>query len=326
MQYVNLGKAGVKVSRICLGMMSYGSREWREWVLGENEARPIVQRAAELGINFYDTANVYSLGASEEVTGKLLKEVFPGRDEYVVATKVHGPMGKKPNQQGLSRKHIFESMDASLRRLKLDYVDLFQIHRWDDATPIEETMAALHDLVKAGKTRYIGASSMYAWQFAKALYTADLNSWTRFVTMQNQYNLIYREEEREMIPLCLDQQIGIIPWSPLARGFVMGNRTRDKKGDTARARTDEFAYKLYYHERDFAIADRVGEVAARLSLSRAKIAMAWVLNKPGITCPILGATKLQHLEDAVAAVDIKLSADDMKALEELYQPKPVAGI
>jgi len=306
--------------------MSYGSREWREWVLGENEARPIVQRAAELGINFYDTANVYSLGASEEVTGKLLKEVFPGRDEYVVATKVHGPMGKKPNQQGLSRKHIFESMDASLRRLKLDYVDLFQIHRWDDATPIEETMAALHDLVKAGKTRYIGASSMYAWQFAKALYTADLNSWTRFVTMQNQYNLIYREEEREMIPLCLDQQIGIIPWSPLARGFVMGNRTRDKKGDTARARTDEFAYKLYYHERDFAIADRVGEVAARLSLSRAKIAMAWVLNKPGITCPILGATKLQHLEDAVAAVDIKLSADDMKALEELYQPKPVAGI
>ena len=326
MQYVNLGKAGMKVSRICLGMMSYGSREWREWVLGENEARPIVQRAAELGINFYDTANVYSLGASEEVTGKLLKEVFPGRDEYVVATKVHGPMGKKPNQQGLSRKHIFESMDASLRRLKLDYVDLFQIHRWDDATPIEETMAALHDLVKAGKTRYIGASSMYAWQFAKALYTADLNSWTRFVTMQNQYNLIYREEEREMIPLCLDQQIGIIPWSPLARGFVMGNRTRDKKGDTARARTDEFAYKLYYHERDFAIADRVGEVAARLSLSRAKIAMAWVLNKPGITCPILGATKLQHLEDAVAAVDIKLSADDMKALEELYQPKPVAGI
>ena len=326
MQYVNLGKAGMKVSRICLGMMSYGSREWREWVLGENEARPIVQRAAELGINFYDTANVYSLGASEEVTGKLLKEVFPGRDEYVVATKVHGPMGKKPNQQGLSRKHIFESMDASLRRLRLDYVDLFQIHRWDDATPIEETMAALHDLVKAGKTRYIGASSMYAWQFAKALYTADLNSWTRFVTMQNQYNLIYREEEREMIPLCLDQQIGIIPWSPLARGFVMGNRTRDKKGDTARARTDEFAYKLYYHERDFAIADRVGEVAARLSLSRAKIAMAWVLNKPGITCPILGATKVQHLEDAVAAVDIKLSADDMKALEELYQPKPVAGI
>lgn len=326
MQYVNLGKAGAKVSRICLGMMSYGSREWREWVLGENEARPIVQRAAELGINFYDTANVYSLGASEEVTGKLLKEVFPGRDEYVIATKVHGPMGKKPNQQGLSRKHIFESMDASLRRLKLDYVDLFQIHRWDDTAPIEETMAALHDLVKAGKTRYIGASSMYAWQFAKALYTADLNGWTRFVTMQNQYNLIYREEEREMIPLCLDQHIGIIPWSPLARGFVIGNRTRDKKGATARARTDEFAYKLYYQEQDFAIADRVGEVAARLGLSRAKIAMAWVLNKPGITCPIVGATKPQHVEDAVDAVGITLSADDMKALEELYRPKPVAGI
>ncbi len=325
MQYVKLGKAGVKVSRICLGMMSYGSREWREWVLGENEARPIVQRAAELGINFYDTANVYSLGASEEVTGKLLKEVFAGRDEYVVATKVHGPMGKKPNQQGLSRKHIMESMDASLRRLKLDYVDLFQIHRWDDTTPIEETMAALHDVVKAGKTRYIGASSMYAWQFVKALYTADLNGLTRFATMQNQYNLIYREEEREMIPLCLDQGIGIIPWSPLARGFVMGNRTRDKKGATARARTDEFAYKLYYQEQDFAIADRVGEAAARLGLSRAKIAMAWVLNKPGITCPILGATKLQHVEEAVDAVEITLSTDDMKALEELYRPKPVAG-
>ena len=326
MQYVNLGKAGVKVSRICLGMMSYGSREWREWVLGENEARPIVRRAAELGVNFYDTANVYSLGISEEVTGKLLKEIFPGRDEYVVATKVHGPMGNKPNQKGLSRKHIMESMDASLRRLKLDCVDLFQIHRWDPTTPIEETMAALHDLVKAGKTRYIGASSMSAWQFAKALYTADLNGWTRFVTMQNQYNLIYREEEREMIPLCLDQQIGIIPWSPLARGFVMGNRTRDKKGDTARARTDDFAYKLYYQETDFAIADRVGEVATRLGLSRAKVAMAWVLNRPGITSPILGATKLQHVEDAVAAVDVTLSAGDMKALEELYQPKQVAGI
>jgi aryl-alcohol dehydrogenase (NADP+) len=307
-------------------MMSYGSREWREWVLGENEARPIVRRAAERGVNFYDTANVYSLGISEEVTGKLLKEVFPGRDEYVVATKVHGPMGNKPNQKGLSRKHIMESMDASLRRLKLECVDLFQIHRWDPTTPIEETMAALHDLVKAGKTRYIGASSMSAWQFAKALYTADLNGWTRFVTMQNQYNLIYREEEREMIPLCLDQQIGIIPWSPLARGFVMGNRTRDKKGDTARARTDDFAYKLYYQETDFAIADRVGEVATRLGLSRAKVAMAWVLNRPGITSPILGATKLQHVEDAVAATDITLSADDMKALEELYQPKQVAGI
>jgi aryl-alcohol dehydrogenase (NADP+) len=326
MQYVNLGKAGVKVSRVCLGMMSYGSREWREWVLGENEARPIVRRAAELGVNFYDTANVYSLGVSEEVTGKLLKEIFPGRDEYVVATKVHGPMGNKPNQKGLSRKHIMESMDASLRRLKLDCVDLFQIHRWDPTTPIEETIAALHDLVKAGKTRYIGASSMSAWQFAKALYTADLNGWTRFVTMQNQYNLIYREEEREMIPLCLDQQIGLIPWSPLARGFVMGNRTRDKKGDTARARTDDFAYKLYYQEADFAIADRVGELATRLGLSRAKVAMAWVLNRPGITSPILGATKLQHVEDAVAAVDVTLSAEDTKALEELYQPKQIAGI
>ncbi len=326
MHYVNLGKSGLKVSRVCLGMMSYGDKRWREWTLGEEEARPIVRRAAELGINFYDTANVYSQGVSEEITGKLLKEIYAGRDEYVVATKVHGVMGEGPNQRGLSRKHILESMDASLRRLGLAYVDLYQTHRWDPVTPIEETLAALDDLVRAGKTRYIGASSMYAWQFAKALYTADLRGWSRFVSMQNHYNVIYREEEREMIPLCLDQGIGIIPWSPLARGFVIGNRTAQKGGDTARARSDGFAHSLYYQPTDFEIADRVGQVAERLGLPRARVALAWVLGKAGITCPIVGATKLSHVDDAVAAVDIRLDDEDVARLEAPYRPKPVLGM
>ena len=326
MQYVNLGKAGVKVSRICLGMMSYGDKAWREWTLSEDNGRPIVRRAAELGVNFYDTADVYSNGASEEVTGRLLKEVFRSRDEYVVATKVFNPMGEKPNQRGLSRKHILEAIDASLRRLSLEYVDLYIIHRWDASVQAEETLQALHDVVRVGKALYIGASSMPAWQFAKALFLQAQHGWSRFVSMQNHYNLIYREEEREMIPLCVDQGIGITPWSPLARGFVVGNRSRDKKGETARSRSDGFAYQLYYQESDFAIADRVGEVAARTGLSRAKVALAWMLGKPYITSPIIGATKLQHLEEAVAATEVTLPTEDVKALEELYQPQPVAGI
>lgn len=325
MQYVNLGKAGVKVSRICLGMMSYGAKSWREWILSEDEGRPIVHRAAELGVNFYDTADVYSNGASEEVTGRLLKETFRSRDEYVVATKVFNPMGDKPNQRGLSRKHILEGIDASLRRLKLDYVDLYIIHRWDGTVPAEEALEALHDVVKAGKALYIGASSMSAWQFAKALYLQELHGWTRFVSMQNHYNLIYREEEREMMPLCMDQGIGITPWSPLARGFVMGNRTRDKQGETTRSKSDEFAYKLYYTDADFAIADRVGEIASRLGFSRAKVALGWMLGKPHITSPIIGATKSPHIEEAVAALEAKLGAEDVKALEELYRPKWVMG-
>jgi len=326
MHYVNLGKAGVKVSRICLGMMSYGDKAWRDWTLSEDDGRPIVRRAAELGVNFYDTADMYSNGASEEVTGRLLKDVFRSRDEYVVATKVFNPMGEKPTQRGLSRKHILEAIDASLRRLRLEYVDLYIIHRWDASVQAEETLRALHDVVRAGKALYIGASSMPAWQFAKALFLQAQHGWSRFVSMQNHYNLIYREEEREMIPLCVDQGIGITPWSPLARGFVVGNRTRDKKGDTVRSRSDGFAYQLYYQESDFAIADRVGDVAARTGLSRAKVALGWMLGKPYITRPIIGATKLQHLEEAVAATEVTLDANDVKALEEPYQPKPVAGI
>ena len=326
MQYVKLGHAGVEVSRICLGMMSYGDKAWRDWTLGEDDARPLVRRAAELGVNFFDTADVYSNGMSEEVTGRLLKEIFPSRQEYVVATKVFNAMGEKSNQRGLSRKHILEGIDASLARLDLDYVDLCIIHRWDASVQAEETLEALHDVVKAGKALYIGASSMYAWQFAKALFLQRQHGWARFVSMQNHYNLVYREEEREMIPLCVDQGIGITPWSPLARGFVIGNRTRDKKGETARSRSDGFAHQLYYRDSDFAVADRVGEVAARTGLSRANVALGWMLGKPYITSPIIGATKLQHIEDAAAAVAVKLTAADVKALEEGYQPKPVAGI
>jgi 1-deoxyxylulose-5-phosphate synthase len=325
MQYVNLGKAGIKVSRICLGTMTFGSRKWRSWMLEEQEAGPIYRRAAELGITFFDTADVYSLGVSEEITGRALKDIFKGRDEFVVATKVHGRMGEKPNQQGLSRKHILNGIDASLRRLGLDYVDLYQIHRWDPHTSIEETMEALHDVVRAGKARYIGASSMYAWQFAKALFTADQHGWTRFVSMQNHYNLIYREEEREMIPFCVDQGIGVIPWSPLARGFVMGNRIREKGGETIRAKDDDFAHRMYYQNVDFDIADRVGMLAGRLGIARATLALAWMLHKPGITSPIVGTTKLQHLEQAVPAIDVKLTRDDIAYLEELYRPKGVLG-
>ncbi len=326
MEYVGLGKTGLKVSRICLGMLTFGSPSWRDYMLTEAEGRPIVRRAVELGVNFFDTANVYSLGVSEQITGRLLKEFFTARDEYVVATKVCEPMGDKPNQSGLSRKHILDSVDASLRRLGLDHVDLYQIHRWDEATPIEETLEALHDVIKAGKARYIGASCLSAWQFAKALYTADRHHWTRFVSMQNQYNLIYREDEREMIPLCIDQGIGIIPWSPLARGFLTGTRTPDKGGETARAKSDAYAHSMYYKNIDFEIVQRVADVAERLGISRAQVALAWMLHKPAVTSPIIGVTKLRHLEEAIASLEIKLSQSVIASLEELYQPKQVLGL
>lgn len=325
MQYTKLGKTGLEVSRICLGMMSYGDPNWREWILGYNEGLPIVQRAVEAGINFYDTANMYSIGVSEEVTGRYMREFFNTRDEYVIATKVFFQMGEAANQGGLSRKHIMDSVDASLQRLGMEYIDLYQIHRWDYGVPIEETMEALHDVVKAGKVRYIGASSMYAWQFAKAQFIADANAWTRFVSMQNHYNLIYREEEREMNPQCLDMGVGLIPWSPLARGFLAGNRTRDKSGDTARSKSDGFAHGMYYQDIDFDIVDRAKELGEKHGKSAAQISLAWMLHKSGVTAPIIGATKIKHLDEAIAAVDINLSDDEVAYLEELYQPKPILG-
>ena len=324
MEYVNLGRSGLKVSRICLGTMTYGTPQWREWVLSEQDSRPFIKRALELGINFFDTADMYSEGLSEEVLGRALRD-FARRDEMVIATKVYHSMGDKPNQAGLSRKHILAAMDASLRRLGTDYVDLYQIHRWDYETPIEETLAALHDLVKAGKARYVGASSMWAWQFAKALYLADLHGWTRFASMQDHYNLVYREEEREMLPLCRAEGIGVIPWSPLARGFLMGNRRPDKTGETTRARTDSFAHQMYYRESDFVVVERVGELAQRRGVSPAQIALAWLLHQPGVTAPIVGASKMTHLEDAVAALQVRLSDQELASLQEPYQPHPVLG-
>lgn len=325
MDYVNLGRTGLKVSRICLGMMTYGTPAWREWVLDEEQSRPFVKRALELGINFFDTADMYSLGISEEVTGRALRD-FARRDEVVLATKVYFPIGEGANNRGLSRKHIMEAIDNSLRRLDTDYVDLYQIHRWDAETPIEETMEALHDVVKAGKARYIGASSMYAWQFAKAQYTADLHGWTRFVAMQNHYNLIYREEEREMMPFCIDQGVGVVPWSPLARGFLSGNRQRQSQGDTLRAKTDTYAHKMYYQDNDYDVVERVVSVAeGKPNVSPAQVALAWLLHRPGVSAPIIGASKMSHLEDAVAAVDVKLSEEEMMLLEEPYRPHPVLG-
>jgi len=324
MEYVNLGKTGLKVSRICLGTMTYGTSEWRDWVLDDAESRPFIQRALEMGINFFDTADMYSVGVSEEVVGRALKD-FAQRDKVIIATKVYNPMSDDPNDRGLSRKHIMDAIDNSLRRLGTDYVDLYQTHRWDYETPIEETMEALHDVVKAGKARYIGASSMYAWQFAKAQYTAGRHGWTRFVSMQNHYNAIYREEEREMIPLCLDQNVGLIPWSPLARGFLAGNRTPDKKGDTVRAETDGFAHQLYYTDTDFQIVERVVELAQKHGRSPAQVALAWILRQPGVVAPIIGASKMSHLEEAVAALEIELADDECSYLEELYQPRPILG-
>jgi 1-deoxyxylulose-5-phosphate synthase len=324
MEYVRLGSTGLKVSRICLGTMTYGTPEWRPWVLDEAGSRPFIKRAIEAGINFFDTADMYSRGASEEVVGRALKD-FTTRDQAVVATKVFYPMGDGPNDRGLSRKHIFAAIDASLRRLGTDYVDLYQIHRFDAGTSIEETVEALHDVVKAGKARYLGASSMSAWRFEKMLRVADAHGWTRFVSMQNHYNLVYREEEREMMPLCREDGIGVIPWSPLARGFLAGNRRRGERGDTIRAKTDEFSHQLYYADSDFTIADRVAALAAGRGLKPAQIALAWLLAQPGVTAPIVGASKAGHLEDAIGSLDVRLSEDERRGLEELYQPHPVLG-
>ncbi len=323
MEYVKLGRTGLTVSRICLGCMSYGDpgRGNHAWTLDEAASRPFLARALDLGINFFDTANVYSDGSSEEIVGRALLEMT-SRDELVIATKVHGRMRPGANGGGLSRKHILSEIDRSLRRLGTDYVDLYQIHRWDPKTPIEETLEALHDVVKSGKARYLGASSMWAWQFAQALYLADLHGWTRFVSMQDHYNLLYREEEREMLPLCADQGIGVLPWSPLARGRL----TRDWDGATARSETDEFGRTLYdTSDSDREIARRVAEVAAARDVPRAQVALAWHLTKPVVTAPIVGATKLHHLDDAVAALDLDLTADEVARLEEPYVPHGVAG-
>ncbi len=324
MQYLNLGRTGLKVSRLCLGMMTYGSTKWRAWVLDEEQGRPIIQKAVESGINFFDTANAYSKGVSEEITGRALRD-FSRREEVVIATKVFFPYNEKPNQGGLSRLHILRAVEDSLRHLGTDYIDLYQIHRYDPETPLDETLEALHDLVKSGKVCYIGASSMYAWQFTKSLYLADLHNWTRFISMQNHYNLVYREEEREMIPVCLAEGIGIIPWSPLARGFLAGNRSREDWGETIRAKTDGFGQTLYYRDADFQIVERVEEVAQQRGVSPAQIALAWILHKPGITSPIIGASKMYQLEEALAALEISLTPEEMTILEELYQPHPVLG-
>jgi 1-deoxyxylulose-5-phosphate synthase len=323
MDQIRLGSTGLHVSRVCLGMMSYGNDSDRPWALDEAAAEPIIRRAVEGGITFFDTADVYSQGASEVATGRLVGKLL-SRDEAVIATKVHGQMTPGPNGRGLSRKHVLSAIDASLQRLGMDYVDLYQIHRWDKETAIEETMEALHDVVSAGKARYIGASSMYAWQFARAQHVAERNGWTPFVSMQNHYNLLYREEEREMIPLCINDGIGIIPWSPLARGLLTGTRTREGERRTTRAQTDGFQDVLY-GTADFDVVDRLDEVAGERGLPPAQVALAWLLHKPGVTAPIVGATRLEHLEDALAAAELTLSAEEIARLEEPYVPHPVIG-
>lgn len=324
MEYVRFGSTGMKVSRICLGCMSYGgATETWPWALDEEQSRPHIQHALELGINFFDTANVYSAGRSEEIVGKALRDFAASRDEVVIASKVFFPMGPGPNDAGLSRKHILSSIDASLKRLGTDYVDLYQIHRWDYNTSIEETLEALNDVVRAGKARYIGASAMFAWQFATALYTSDLHGWARFVSMQPHYNLIYREEEREMLPLCQDQRIAVIPYSPVAKGLLTRKPSKERN-ETLRAQTDAVGKRLY-HEEDLAIAGRVYEVAEARGLPMAQIAIAWLLSKRVVTAPIIGATKTQHLDDAAAAVSVQLTADEIRHLEEAYQPHPILG-
>jgi aryl-alcohol dehydrogenase-like predicted oxidoreductase len=324
MRYVNLGATGLRVSRVCLGMMSFGNDSDRPWVLDEDAAEPIVRAAVEGGVTFFDTADTYSAGASEVATGRLLSKLLT-RDELVVATKVFMPMTPGENGGGLSRKHVLSAIDASLERLRLDYVDLYQIHRWDSRTPIEETMGALHEIVQAGKARYIGASSMFAWQFSKAQHIAERRGWTRFVSMQNHYNLIYREEEREMIPLCIDQGVGVIPWSPLARGVLAGTRTREGDRLTTRAGGDPFTDYLYNQPTDFDVVERVAELAARRGVPPAQIALAWLMHKPGVTAPIVGATKPAHLRDALAAEQLTLSDEEIASLEEPYVPHPVLG-
>jgi aryl-alcohol dehydrogenase-like predicted oxidoreductase len=330
MKFTTLGNTGITVSRLCLGCMSYGGGEMPEWAQGtrgwhvnKEDAREHFAMALDAGINFFDTADVYSAGLSEEITGFYLNEMA-SRDDIILATKVHGVMGAGPNRRGLSRKHILEACDNSLRRLRMDYIDLYQIHRWDSKTPIEETLDALDSLVRAGKVRYLGASSMAAWQLSKALYTAKENRWHRFVAMQNHYNLVYREDEREMIPLCMDQGLAVIPWSPLARGFLTGTRKRDG-GSTARSQNDGFAKEMYYSEDDFAVVDAVADVARRRGVSAAQVACAWVLQAPGVTAPIIGATKPQHLKELIAAVDLTLSDEEVAALEKPYRPHGILG-
>ena len=323
MEYLRLGSTGLKVSRICLGMMSYGHRAERAWYLDEAAAEPIVAAAVDGGITYFDTADTYSDGVTEQFTGRLLGKLFARRDDYVLATKVYFPMGPGPNDRGLSRKHVLSAIDASLERLGTDYVDLYQIHRWDYETPIEETMAALHEVVQAGKARYIGASSMFAWQFAKAQHVAERNGWTSFISMQNHYNLLYREEEREMFPLCADQGVGVLPYSPLARGVLAGNRNRAGERRTARAGADPLSDERYITSGDFDVADRLAEVAAARGAPPAQVALAWVLHNPAVTAPIIGATKISHVADALAAAQLDLSGAEVQRLEELYQPHPV---
>lgn len=324
MEYVRLGSTGLEVSRLCLGCMSYGDPFWRSWILDEREARPHFKKALELGINFFDTADMYSRGVSEEVTGKLLGEMA-SREEYVLATKVFFPMGEGPNQKGLSRKHILAACDASLGRLGTDYIDLYQIHRWDEHTPLEETLESLDSLVRAGKVRYLGASSMAAWQFAKALFTADAHGWHRFVSMQNHYNLVYREEEREMIPLCQDQGVAVIPWSPLARGFLTGSRERDVKGVSRRAQDDPFADDMYFREEDFEVLEAVRAVARERDAQPAQIALRWLLSVPGVAAPIVGVTKVEQLGELAGALDLSLTDEEIGILEDAYHPHPILG-
>ena len=325
MEYINMGSTGLKISRLALGCMTYGSKQWRPWVLDENESRPFIRRAWELGINFFDTADMYSLGASEEVLGRAIKDLGIRRENVVIATKLFWPMGDGPNERGLSRKHIRHSIDASLRRLGTDYVDLYQIHRRDKQTTDEETMEALGEVVRAGKALYLGASSMPAYQFAKMQHTAERLGSPRFVSMQNHYNVIYREEEREMLPYCREEGIAVLPWSPLARGFVMGNRRKRELGDTQRAKTDDYAQKLYYRDEDFAVVDKISAVAKRLGVSNAQVSLAWLLQQAGVTAPIIGASKLDHLEELVKALSLKLGEEEMRELNETYRPHPVLG-
>jgi aryl-alcohol dehydrogenase-like predicted oxidoreductase len=324
MQYTSLGRSGLKVSRICLGMMSYGSSKWRPWVLDEEAARPFVKKALELGITFFDTADMYSEGMSEGVLGRAVRD-FGKREDLVIASKVFYPMGTGPNDRGLSRKHILSSIDASLRRLGMDYVDLYQIHRYDSETPVEETLEALNDVVRSGKARYIGASSMFAWQLSKMLAISDSRGFARFVSMQNHYNLAYREEEREMLPFCREEGIGVIPWSPLARGLLAGKRREGQAGDTARAKSDAYSRQLYIDD-DLEVARRVVETGKKRGVPPARIALAWLLSRPGVAAPIVGATHIEHLGDAVASLDVTLTEEEVRFLEEPYIPHVVRGI